>query len=161
MSWWGGNINGKTRAQVHVLVAENRKRMRQQFFACLFFTCAQWQPIRQTRSDNNYKIYFLPHKLGGFGVFCARQVGEEVYFVLRECWMNIFVLGFGGKLLKLEYCCAWGRRQSVWGIFLCLGVQGGVLVPTPQRRKLWSLHHGGAMPMLCQAPVPCIHTFCS
>ena len=34
------------------------------------------------------------------------------------------------------------------------------MVPTPQRRKLWSLHHGGATLVLCQAQT-CRHTFCS
>ena len=66
----GGNIKEKTRAQVHVLVAENRNRM----LLPIFHLCTM-TTIRQTRSDNNYKIYFPLHKLGGLGVFCATQGG--------------------------------------------------------------------------------------
>ena len=148
MSWWerGGNIKGKTREQVHVLVAKNRSRMRQLFCACLFFTFAQWQPIRQTRSDNNYKIHFLLHKLGGLGVSCARHGVEKVFFCSgsvggifvclgwkEKCWMNIFVLGVGGKV---NIFVLGGTR---WSVGADTSAQEAVVSP-----PRWS--HASAMP---------------
>ena len=102
-----------------------------------FFTPAQWEPIRQTRSDNNYKIHFRlpPHKLGGSqlrevcfvqGVLVFRDRRKSSFVLeveLAKCWWNISVLGAGC------FC-----RVECW-----------VLEPTPQRRKLWSLHHLAAM----------------
>ena len=75
---------------------------------CLFFTFAQWQPIRQTRSDNNYKIHFLPHKLGRRvsverGLFCAQEAFCAEREWVKECWVNIFVLG--GSRYKEECWC--------------------------------------------------------
>ena len=72
-----------------------------------FFTRAQWEPIRQTRSDNNYKIHFLPHKLGRRvsvegGLFCAQEAFCAEEWV-KECWVNIFVLG--GSRYKEECWC--------------------------------------------------------